>query len=157
MREEIEKRLDSEVRRVFASNKHGNVKGEEEVVREKLIAALAADASWVQGYIYAGELDLKRVEVEENVRETMDIILERLKEGHQTEEGEEWHELIIPVDLPFMHVSISRSFLLHLFMWFIYRSYARFRSISFRMSNRYTLVNQSPFERRYRRRSIGVR
>jgi len=124
---------------------------------------LAADASWLQGYIYAGELDLKRVdglEEEEKVSEMMKIILGRLKERRQAEEEEEkdeWHELIIPVDLPFMHVGLFYSFLLRLFIRFMYRFYARSRFIYLPTLNRYTLVNLSLLERRYRRRSIGVR
>lgn len=132
MREEIETRLDSEVRRVLVdsglhANGNGERKGDDEelveTVRGKLIAALAADASWVQGYIFAGELDLKRVdgleEEDEKASEMMKVILGRLKEGRQAED-DEWHELIIPVDLPFMHVRLFDSIrFLRLFTWFI--------------------------------------
>jgi hypothetical protein len=121
MREEIETRLDSEVRRVVFVDS-GDLKGDEEElverVRGKLIAALAADATWVQGYIYAGELDLKRVdglEEEEKASEMIKVVLGRLKENHQSEE--EWHELIIPVDLPFMHVRLFHSFLFYPFIY----------------------------------------
>jgi trafficking protein particle complex subunit 10 len=111
MREEIETRLDSEVRRVIGTHANENEEERVERMRGKLIAALAADASWVHGYLYAGELDLKRVDsLAEEEEEMMKVILERLKEGDQ-EEKDEWHELIIPVDLPFMHVRLfHRSF-----------------------------------------------
>lgn len=116
MREEIEKRLEAETRRALEGKGEDSEGGElVERVKGKLIGALAGDASWVSGYIYAGELDLKGTAAlldgeEEDVKGAVSSVLRKLKEepfDGIEEEGEEgeWHELIIPVDLPFMHVS----------------------------------------------------
>lgn len=115
MREEIEKRLEAETRRALEGKGEDSEGGDlVERVKGKLIGALAGDASWVSGYIYAGELDLKGTAAlldgeEEDVKGAVSSVLRKLKEepfDGIEEEGEEgeWHELIIPVDLPFMHV-----------------------------------------------------
>lgn len=81
-----------------------------ERIKERLIERLGKDAGWVQGYMHAGELDLKEgllVESEGNEmeEEVVKRVLGELKSEREDEEGkEEWHELVIPVDLPFIHV-----------------------------------------------------
>lgn len=106
LKEEIERRLDDEVASVFGED---DINGQ--LAKSFLIAALAANASWVQLYLHSGELALSAPaddKLGSDFRRGLNEVLERLKVPRAIDGVEEtvkgWQHLIIPVDLPFMHI-----------------------------------------------------
>lgn len=77
-----------------------------------MVAALAADASWVEPYLFAGELSIPGLDdLKGELGDAIKVVLARLTARSGTAsasaENNKWQKLIIPVDLPFMHVSTS--------------------------------------------------
>jgi hypothetical protein len=106
---EIETRLQRELQEIL--------RDKPELVEEsksKMVAALAADASWVEPYLFAAELSIPGLDLDSiggDVGAAIKDVLGRLKKA-STLAGDEhgtWQKLTIPVDLPFMHVSTDPS------------------------------------------------
>ncbi|KIM22610.1 hypothetical protein M408DRAFT_322755 [Serendipita vermifera MAFF 305830] len=110
MREEIELRLQEEVQRAF--EEHPDLIDRAQAL---LVDSLATDASWVQLYIHAEELNIPvkgldaiPAELQSGIR----AVLENLKKPALAEKEDEegWQKLVIPVDLPFMHILCAVEF-----------------------------------------------
>ena len=102
IREEIERRLREEVEKAFESDEL------RERAKSLLVEALATDASWIQLYIHAEELNIPVKEPGAELETGMRAVLAALKEpSSKVDDPEDWQKLVIPVDLPFMHVSVG--------------------------------------------------
>ncbi|KAG8828096.1 hypothetical protein FRC17_007623 [Serendipita sp. 399] len=105
LREEIEARLEREISQVFKGRYESGEK-----VKSKLIEQLAADASWVQLYMHTQELVLDPPSLGKNdgeLEEGMGEVIQRLKTPLTDSDdaaSERVQRLVIPVDLPFLHI-----------------------------------------------------
>ncbi|KAG8757193.1 hypothetical protein FRC14_002285 [Serendipita sp. 396] len=106
LREEIEARLEKEVSKMFKGQYEAG-----ERVKAKLIEYLAADGGWVQQYIHTQELVLQQPSLsssENELCEGMIAVIESLKSpqsaSNDSLNDKMQQRLIIPVDLPFLHI-----------------------------------------------------
>ncbi|KAH8106751.1 trafficking protein particle complex subunit 10 [Cristinia sonorae] len=109
LREEVEQVIESVIDTVLEASESSRTKRPE--ILEILVQALEKDASWVSLYELTGELVIPNVSTEdEGIGEALDEIKKMLNQPRQLEEfSSEWREIVIPVDVPQMHILASAS------------------------------------------------
>ncbi|PCH38130.1 hypothetical protein WOLCODRAFT_64398 [Wolfiporia cocos MD-104 SS10] len=103
LREEVEALIDMSVETIVAESP--SLRSYRNALVDKIVEALAKDAGWTELYGTTGELHVPKMSgAGGELGEAMHRLEKILRESKSNDRPTEWREIVIPVDVPQMHI-----------------------------------------------------